>query len=563
MLNIQPFNDFWINCVVNDKLSIITSMEPSYKKCGFLNSYKYELTGSSCWWRELAISNSNCLYESLNIIQENYIYINPEKIIEELIDKLNSECCISVLVDLFSWLPNSVDWQRNHYHHFRMLTGYDDERKVFFTISDTLNGYKQSEVPFERLMESIVLNDGEFFVQLHKCKSDVIPYTYSFHDVYKFAVGLKENIKNLLHSRIWILPTDIDPLRIYTQITKFADRQKANLLLFEQLNKDGLISDIHTNSLRELYTDTFNQWRMLKGKIIKSDIKKEYIDVDYLNKITLNALNLEYRIWSYFISVTTSKFDITLENIDYKIDISDKWSLIITLTFSNVKGRIKIFDGTNGFCLLLDSDDNYVKSVDAQDNIITIHTNVSYFCLNKISDLKLYYSQSPSASIITDDAGAFLPQLNGIRVDRYVDSYFITNMQSGFQKELEGDFAEFSYENALRIDCSQQIFNENICTISEVVGGIEQDIEIICYKFYYRNDKVQNLRFYIGYSEPIKIWCNRKLVFINENKITLISHNDFFFETSDQYIEVVVCLQNKNIEEYYKLRGIIVKVVLL
>lgn len=563
MLNIQPFNDFWINCVVNDKLSIITSMEPSYKKCAFLNSYKYEFTGSSCWWRELAITSSSCLYENLDIIQENFTYVNPQRIIEGLINKLNSGCYISILVDLFSWLPNSVDWQRNHYHHYRMLTGYDDEKKVFFTISDTLNGYEQSEVSFERLIESIVLNDGEFFVQQHKYKREVNPYTYSFHDVYKFAEELKENIKKILYSRIWIVPLDIDPLRIYTQITKFADRQKANLMLFEQLKKDGLISDYQTHVLQTRCTDIFNQWSILKGKNIKADIKKENIDIDYLNAITFSALNLEYKMWCDFISFVSSKFNIALEHIEYEMDVSDKWSLNIIVNYTNVNGGLNAANDINGFCLLLDSDDNYVKSVKAQDNKIIIYTKASYYYLNQISDLKLYYRQSPSENIITDNNGSFLPQLNGVRVDKFVDSYFITNMFCGFHKNWTEEYMDFSYENALRIDCSQKIFNENICTISEIVDDEEQNSAIICYKFNYSNDKAQNIRFYIGYSEPIKVWCNGKLVLTNENKITPISHNDFFFETSDRCIEVVMCLQNKNINEYFKLRGVMVKVVLL
>lgn len=43
-LNICPFDYFWINCVVNDKLSIISSVEQSYETCGFLNDYRYSIT---------------------------------------------------------------------------------------------------------------------------------------------------------------------------------------------------------------------------------------------------------------------------------------------------------------------------------------------------------------------------------------------------------------------------------------------------------------------------------------------------------------------------------------
>ena len=108
-LNICPFDYFWINCVVNDKLSIISSVEQSYETCGFLNDYRYSITGTSCWWRELMILPGDSLYNNLDVFQVNDLYINPDKIIEELISKLNMDCCISVLVDLYNWLPHSVN----------------------------------------------------------------------------------------------------------------------------------------------------------------------------------------------------------------------------------------------------------------------------------------------------------------------------------------------------------------------------------------------------------------------------------------------------------------------
>lgn len=52
------------------------------------------------------------LYNNLDVFQVNDLYINPDKIIEELISKLNMDCCISVLVDLYNWLPHSVNWQK-------------------------------------------------------------------------------------------------------------------------------------------------------------------------------------------------------------------------------------------------------------------------------------------------------------------------------------------------------------------------------------------------------------------------------------------------------------------
>lgn len=268
-------------------------------------------------------------------------------------------------------------------------------------------------------------------------------------------------------------------------------------------------------------------------------------------------------MWSEFTNLIASKFSITLADITCEMDKSDKWSLNIILDYSNVNGALNIVNKTNGFRLLLDSDYNYVKSIEALVNKIIIHTNASYFYLNKISDLKLYYRQTSDENIITDDAGSFLPQLDGVKVDKNINSYFITNMSCGVQTNFSKDFAEFSYESALKIDCLQKIFNENICTLSEVIDDDEQKDAIVCYRFNYSNDKAQNIRFYIGYSEPIKVWCNKRLVLTNTNKTISISHNDFFFETLEQNIDVVMCLQCKNVDESFKLRGIMVKVVLL
>lgn len=556
-LNICPFDYFWINCVVNDELSIISSVEQSYETCGFLNDYRYSITGTSCWWRELMILPGDSLYNNLDVFQVNDLYINPDKIIEELISKLNMDCCISVLVDLYNWLPHSVNWQKNHYHHHRLLVGYDSDRQVFFTLGDTVNGYEESEVSFENLLNSIILNEDKFFVKHYTFDKTVTPYSYSFQEVYRFAKELKENLNCLLYSRTWIVPDDIDPLRVYTQVTKFADRQKANSMLLEKIKTDGLITNEQCSIFQEICKSIFNKWSILKGKLIKADIKRERLDIDYLNLSTNVALNEEYSFWCDFYNCISSKFAIELDSISYELDEFDKWSVKVVISYSNVQGKLNIVDGLNGFKIMLDTEENYVKSIKAFDNKIIIYTTISYYCFNQISDFKLYYKQAP-ISMITDDGGRFLPQLDGIKIDNVKKSRFITNMLYGVQEQTSIECIDFLCN--LKIEYLPKIFKENICSLSEVVDSDKFSNTIVWFKFRYINEQEEELMLRIGHSDPIRIWINEEPFIFVRSKYTPISYNDVVIYTNEKNIEVIIAIEiskgNANLQD----RGIIVRV---
>lgn len=229
----------------------------------------------------------------------------------------------------------------------------------------------------------------------------------------------------------------------------------------------------------------------------------------------------------------------------------------VVISYSNVQGKLNIVDGLNGFKIMLDTEENYVKSIKAFDNKIIIYTTISYYCFNQISDFKLYYKQAP-ISMITDDGGRFLPQLDGIKIDNVKKSRFITNMLYGVQEQTSIECIDFLCN--LKIEYLPKIFKENICSLSEVVDSDKFSNTIVWFKFRYINEQEEELMLRIGHSDPIRIWINEEPFIFVRSKYTPISYNDVVIYTNEKNIEVIIAIEiskgNANLQD----RGIIVRV---
>ena len=153
-LGIKPFSDFWINCIFNVQMSILNTLEPSYKYAAYLNDYRYSI------FETLADNDVVTWFLGINYVEEVVPKYIDKCFTNENLSLQNDPCClekiknyvrqkkyVAVGVDLFYLIPQSFFWGKYHWRHYSLLNGFDDEKKVFYVFDEDLSGYTCCEVP--------------------------------------------------------------------------------------------------------------------------------------------------------------------------------------------------------------------------------------------------------------------------------------------------------------------------------------------------------------------------------------------------------------------------------
>lgn len=290
------FSEFWINCFANDSLSFIVSKEPSYRKIALMNWYNYFLTGSICWWRQLKISYDEEFFSYVDIIDYKPIQLTKDNYINEIKKFIDDNRVIKVKFDLYYLIPNSLNWHKNHYNHYILLSGYDDEKKTFYCFSDNIKGYEENEIPYDRFNQSILIDELNSAEEMLISK-DIKSFSYSIDKVKYYADKNKYNISLLSYSNYWSCDFLKSTSEVFMETNKITGRQKANKLLFQDLYIDNFISENMLNKLNQYTEELYIKWEIIKSILIKEHLKELIPDYNKLNNLAWDALKLEYEMW--------------------------------------------------------------------------------------------------------------------------------------------------------------------------------------------------------------------------------------------------------------------------
>lgn len=557
-LYIVPYSEYWNNCIINERLSIAQSIEPSYKNLGYLNEYTYEINGSSAWWREITLNLNNDVYQESQIGEYIDINIDKNNIINEIKHMIDEERYISILLDLYCTIENSLDWGNNHYHHYRLFTGYDDEKQLLYLICDYIGGYGECEISYSQFMEAVVLNDEQSVAQEFILNVKMPPYICDYSKVTDRAKTICASIKNLYYSKLWILPSDIAPLRITTHLTKFEERQKANQLLFSELGRKKWISPEYSAHLFELSKKIQYAWKKMKYITMKANVMQSNLDLEQINHASTKALRMEYEMWNEFINYKLSYPDIDLEGVRLYLDTSDMYSTIIALTFNNVSGNL-IPEGadTCGFSLILDNQDNQIKSVKCDKNKVILYTELGYYYTNNFSIVRLCYRPTIGNSI-HDQLEHSIPYLSNVQVESRNMSEYVNIMKVSKLIPLKHEFNTISYNSISQCSVHEHIFNTNICVVDELCDRDELYQNMVLFRLQYLCEDM-NERLHIGYSGLIKIWINGELKYEDYNKVTPIDLDDFIYDITTKEIGILIAFTLTDKSNTENIKGIAIK----
>jgi hypothetical protein len=290
---IKPFDDFWVNCIFNTQISVLIFKEPSFKYVAYLNDYYYAIEKSDIGAYDVTGNSKKIIhFLTLNSMQEvtsKYIYKyfsfepfnykDEEYGLEKLVEMIKQHKLIAIGVDLFYWISGSYCWNKYHWQHYAMITGFDDEREIFFTLDDNVNGFGHFEIPAERFYQASqsfyrneALNTDAYIVNVD---NDLEQFELTLKEVMFFTEKLKQKLGNI--DAMSLLDLNGQAIQITDWFDLFVkyvhqviNRQTANALLFKSLGDLNLIRERSLVSGLIQQANTLKKdWRILEQKIVK------------------------------------------------------------------------------------------------------------------------------------------------------------------------------------------------------------------------------------------------------------------------------------------------------
>lgn len=298
-LKLAPFTDHWINCEINDNLSVLTSLNNSYRHIPLLNDYMYQMAGDMGWLTSLDIKYSRNLLKKLEILCKVNLTFTEQSFMQDIKACIDEGRVINVAIDLYDWIPESLMYQRYHMSHYSLVAGYDDELECFTVFDDDAYGYKEHVIPYDRFQKSVWRDNG---IQIREiCLPEyLVDYSLPFSEVIEFAERIKNDITYLTYMAHYFNYTDDMLIHFIAMLSKITNRQKANQQLFLYLMEQKYIGQETGEELAAMALRLQNQWQAVKSLFIKSMISGHKPGYERLNTLSYENLLLEYTLWDKF-----------------------------------------------------------------------------------------------------------------------------------------------------------------------------------------------------------------------------------------------------------------------
>lgn len=330
-LNYQPFSYFWQNCQLNNVLSVLTSLEPSYKLAAFLNDYNYTMIktpidedtfvysldlnykdGIKKYIEDILIYKKTILPDQDNKWQkilkiDEYYFKNNSMFLEEVQKLIKNNKAVSVGVNLFYWVEGSISYEKYQYNHYALITGYDDKKLEYYTFDDDLYSYKSHVIPDERFriaFSNSVFKEPPAFV-VTVCEN-IEPYKLNINDVVNCANAIKENITSIDISDFWTIHfSSADKFseaadNCIIKANRISNRHIGNKLLFEALYTLGIVKNkAVTDKYIKIEDELIEGWIEVKNIIAMCKYSgKNHLSTETLNKLNKRLLEKEYIMWN-------------------------------------------------------------------------------------------------------------------------------------------------------------------------------------------------------------------------------------------------------------------------
>lgn len=309
-INVKPYSEIWFNCKENMLLSLLTTEDERYRDYVINNGYmyvweRYDLKSDN---KTLLLHNDRiCKLENrIDVKTENIKFDSKEQMFDLIEQELKKKMRLLVGVNLFYWIPDSICWEKHHWYHYSLITGYDRDKQLVYVLDDNKTGYSQFEIPQDRFWMAVYHSEYPMEEKLQRM-------TYEIKDSFKqFTVrDMLANCENIIECveyftdrNLWVMD-DIDYQEQYHLdlnilfINQIINQHKANGLLIERLRKENLLENEVYEESKEQHGKVLEGWNRLMvafGRIYFSVINRKQ-NLDRANALLRNILNDEKKMW--------------------------------------------------------------------------------------------------------------------------------------------------------------------------------------------------------------------------------------------------------------------------
>lgn len=317
-LGFKPFKEDWLNCYHQTIFSVLTTIEPSYELAAYINDYRYiislEETPSKAKFNTLFIKPVNnfgikYLDESLALskpftFQDNDYF----GFIKELINKGK---LVTVGVDLFYWIPNSLCWKRYHWEHYSFINGLGlNDKKVFYVFDESYEGFGEYKVPEKRFRIAVKHSTLDPHGYLLDAPENVGAYKLSLDEIINNAKQLAKELELLSMNLqpLWHLSEDDFSTGEWRDLNvmylhQIINRHKANEVLIDELYKNGVVNTTTLNLFRRYSRNLQLGWKSVKNNLLKAYFScTPQIYVQKINEKCKDLFKTEFKMWDAFLS---------------------------------------------------------------------------------------------------------------------------------------------------------------------------------------------------------------------------------------------------------------------
>lgn len=317
---IQPFSDYWVDCVYNASISILRAVDSSYNKLTYINNYVYkiksETTPENNQIQFVEIFSNLSPYIDSIFAKDKVIWCGEKEydIINSIKKAKENNYIFFLGVDLFYWVENSICWNRFHWCHYSLVLDFDDSTDELIVLDDNLQGYYQHRIPLDRAIkasENFRFSNPDSFEGYYLRQIKNVEFKFEIEQIINSSNFLLKSLEDIVNRNrnCWII-LDKDKSFILEKILlfsmrcyQFQNRQKGNLRLFDQLYNDGFLNIYELSFLKKISSDLMNNWEELKNKLVKLTISSnpKFNSAEFVNSTT-NLFFREKELWSRFIS---------------------------------------------------------------------------------------------------------------------------------------------------------------------------------------------------------------------------------------------------------------------
>ncbi|WP_024833602.1 hypothetical protein [Ruminiclostridium josui] len=303
--DLQPYNKFWGNCIVNMFLSILTKVDVSYEPLAYLNYYEYSYYPDNVFHLDYTqeyydfFANNIFKYESFN-------FKNKENFIQEFKAVLMNNLYATLNVDLYYWNSTGYYFNKIHTSHFAFVTGFDEEKDVFYAFEDDVNlFYNIRAISTNEVIQAFhsPLKQIKSDYRILTFKTDSIPsYEIDINQFTKCTEQLIYNLDMLIERHEVVNKTMIieDASKIYHynyEFSKISNRLKGNKLLLCYLKDKGLLDERLTEELSEVIDESCITWKNIQGIYLKHCLRKNFAELNRIEDKIADAFMTEKEVW--------------------------------------------------------------------------------------------------------------------------------------------------------------------------------------------------------------------------------------------------------------------------